>query len=364
MTKILSYIVGSIIVGFCLLPHININLMAPGEWFQYLVYLFGFASVAILYFKINWFIRLLPAFCLINAMMSYVPLLSMIAWMQITVCCYFYVLCCRVKHFDIIFKMIQSVLVFTVILYIMKLFGQEPIANFGDNQYFGTNGQHMQSASLTIILTAVLISHSRWNLGIPLLAVVICNSLGALISAVIGVLIFLKNRVFSRKEFNTIFVLSLVLIISTLGFTGKFVQNINMGNSRILTWINTLRLCTEYPFFGWGIGTFKVLFPIYGKIEFAIPWKTTHNDYLQLLFEMGLTGMVFFLAFCTDLIYKMRKLIHRTISKDKAFYACIGLAMIATNMLYHFPTKMIQAVPLIIFFLAYCQKLYEVTYGE
>lgn len=315
------------------------------------------------FLKLNPFIKVLPSFCLLNAMFSYVPLLSLIAFMQITVCCYFFWLCSKVKNFDPVFKMLQAVFILNGFLLLMKATGHEPIANFGENVYFGTNGQHMQSASLMVILGAVLIGYHKSNIGLPFIASLICNSAGAFLSSGIGLAIY-GWRKFSKRMVVSLLIVLVVVFSIWMIAGGKFRQNIHMDNSRLLTWINTTKLSMEYPVMGWGIGTYKVLFPVYGRVNFEIPWKTAHNDYLQVLFEMGLSGILFMFAYCWNVLSRMFVLMRRSILRERAFMCLIGLAMIASNMVYHFPTKMIQAVPIIIFFLAYCDKLYEVAYGE
>lgn len=359
MKKKLSYIAGIILVGISIHPVIDKTIYAPGEWFQYVVYIFGFLTFQLWFLKISPFVKFLPTFILINTMFSSVPLMSIMTWMYTVIGAYMFFLFYSIKNYHTVFRMLQSVLFLILFLHIMKWLGHEPIANFRNTVYYGTVGQHMQSASLTTVFTAILISFHPLNFIIPLIVSFICNSAGAFLSTGLG-LIFYSFKKIDRGLFYKISACLVLIFIIWMTVGGKFMQNISMSNSRLLTWIETLRITMERPWIGWGGGTYKILFPIKCNIS-AFKWTFAHNCWLQIFFEFGLFGVVYALSYAGYLTFNIFRLNRRQIFKHKSTMCLCGLIMIFSNMMYHFPTRMYQAIPLLIFFFAYCQKLIDIS---
>ena len=104
---------------------------------------------------------------------------------------------------------------------------------------------------------------------------------------------------------------------------------------------------------GWGISSFKFIFQALsvGMFKNEGMWFQAHNDWLQVLFEMGIFGFIIILSFVSNLVIKIRKY----------FYLLFGLGMIGLDMCIHFPLHTIQTVLIVIAFLSYCEK--EVRYG-
>ena len=61
---------------------------------------------------------------------------------------------------------------------------------------------------------------------------------------------------------------------------------------RVPIWIVTLRLIAAYPLFGCGLGAFFPAFLRYQLTGVGWAWTNTHNDYLQLLSELGIVGFI------------------------------------------------------------------------
>lgn len=64
------------------------------------------------------------------------------------------------------------------------------------------------------------------------------------------------------------------------------------SEGRVPIWRDTLHLIAAYPIFGVGFGAF---FPAFLRYQFAgagLAWTNTHNDYLQLLSELGVVGFI------------------------------------------------------------------------
>jgi hypothetical protein len=83
------------------------------------------------------------------------------------------------------------------------------------------------------------------------------------------------------------------------------------GRYRLAVWRDTIRLTSEFPVTGSGLGTFRSVFPQYRR--FSLESETTHaeNEYLQWLAETGVTGAVLAvwigLVFCARVLARLLK---------------------------------------------------------
>jgi len=66
--------------------------------------------------------------------------------------------------------------------------------------------------------------------------------------------------------------------------------------SRVLGWQWTVRIIGDFPLMGTGFGTFAQAWTRYYPPGTAAIWHEAHNDYLQLLSETGVIGIVVFAA--------------------------------------------------------------------
>ncbi|MFH1879154.1 MAG: O-antigen ligase family protein [Candidatus Omnitrophota bacterium] len=76
-----------------------------------------------------------------------------------------------------------------------------------------------------------------------------------------------------------------------------------MEEIRPFMWKDTARIVRDFPFTGTGLGTFSYIYPKYRTFSLSYGFlRYTHNDYLQLVSEMGIPGIgfiVFFLVWYT-----------------------------------------------------------------
>ena len=75
-------------------------------------------------------------------------------------------------------------------------------------------------------------------------------------------------------------------------------------------WKDTVRLIAAYPIFGSGLGTYYPALLRYETYGFDVAWLNAHNDYLQVLAELGLTG---FALLVVAMIAVFRDLAHAAV---------------------------------------------------
>ncbi len=359
MNQIVSYIVGLLICIFGLLPPIDFAITAPQQNFPWIFLATAFAGFYILFLKVNFIVKAIPIFGLVNCFFSSAPVLSFIAYFSLVACCYFYVLCTCVKNYTPIFKMLACLLILNILIFFMQFIGHDSLLNFKDNICYGIAGQHMQSASFIVILTAAMLPRLNWSILFTFIIAFICGSLGAFLCASVGVISFIGHKI-NFRAFTRIFLILFLIFIVLIFAYGKFDAYFSLDNGRMGVWIRTFKLSLNHPIIGYGIGTYKVLFPALGSIsKYLMPWKTAHNCWLQILFEMGwigLAGALFsFFYLCSNLV----KLTGRAIFKKQSIACLAGLLMIGTNMLFHFPIRQLNCILIIIFFISYAERIVQ-----
>ena len=123
-------------------------------------------------------------------------------------------------------------------------------------------------------------------------------SRGGIISFFAGLFVF-SLFVFttekSRMKLLPIFLFLLVLAVYLLFFgvspaLDKFMHSETSTQSRFVAWQGTLSAFTHYPVFGSGFGTFQYIFKAYQPENLRMYWVHAHNDYLELLLELGIVG--------------------------------------------------------------------------
>jgi O-antigen ligase len=98
-----------------------------------------------------------------------------------------------------------------------------------------------------------------------------------------------------------IFIVALISFSSrgqVLGRFGDLTPGIRLDIAK-----DSLRMFSERPLLGWGLGTFPTVYPHYRSFYTNLFVNEAHNDYAQLLTETGLLGFVLMLWFLV-LIYQ------------------------------------------------------------
>lgn len=345
--KTYSFLAIVIFVCLSLIPPINFIISnPPHEYWLWIVLIAGFFGVFTLTISTNFTLKLIAIGSFILCFFSSIPYLSFTAYVPVVVCCYFYILCTRIEDWTMILKAGQALVVFNLLVIFMQLIGHDPLLNFGKFhvEQFGTIGQHMQMGSLSVILSAILISFNPLNFIFPLLVGIICHSSWTFLCAGIGIFTYLYNdRKFLSKSILAIF----ISIFIIWGFcTNKFYENTHRDSSRLVVWQKTIEIANKKPWTGWGIGTYKDLFHVISGLD-QVPYRNAHNFVLQLLFEVGYPATGCLLFALGGLLWALYT--------GRLWLPLSGAVMIISDAMVHMPDRMIQTVPLIILFLALCQ---------
>ena len=140
-------------------------------------------------------------------------------------------------------------------------------------------------------------------------ALVFSRSRGGLVSFVLSLacLIYLlvKDRDRSPRinKVGLIFVTLLGILVAVLGreVSTRFSYSVRDAPERFELWVDSFRIVRDFPWWGTGLGTYKDILPNYRPAKDVIvvagipqPARISyaHNDYLQLLVECGVVGLV------------------------------------------------------------------------
>lgn len=95
-----------------------------------------------------------------------------------------------------------------------------------------------------------------------------------------------------------------------IGSLAKNTANINISSissGRNNLWKSGWEMYQDQPFIGWGLNMYKWLFPQYRHVNAPDPGLYAHNDYFQVLIELGPIGFILFIGFIVYLLITLKK---------------------------------------------------------
>ena len=141
-----------------------------------------------------------------------------------------------------------------------------------------------------------------------ILSLTLCR--GAVIGLMVGLVILFAHIIITRQSKSTF--ISLLAVIATGYIAGMLLNGSDiwgyifnkslspdlneMSSGRMDIWTSTWQMFLDKPFFGWGYNMFRWLYPHYQLTDNASPMHFVHNDFLQILMELGIVGLVLFLC--------------------------------------------------------------------
>lgn len=319
MKKIYPYLATIPIVVFALFPPTVVRIpMAPPATWMWMAMAAGFLGFCALYTKALVVTRLAIAYLFISCFFSKGPAVSFNAYIPIAVMAWYYIMCTKVTDWTPLIKSLKVIILLNLILLFLQRIGHEPLFNFGFEKtlLFGSVGNPMQLKSFLIIATAILIGLTKPKI--------------------------LKNKIVLMCAIVLTFVLLLDYAIYH-----KALKHFLYARGPV--WLKTMQLTLRRPFFGWGLGQFKIVFPALASGHFTAEgaWMSPHNCWLQIGFEAGMIG----LGLIAGLYLYLLKLIRRI--DPFLFFA---LLIIGLDMSVHFPTRQPQCIFMILAFVAHCAR--------
>ena len=103
------------------------------------------------------------------------------------------------------------------------------------------------------------------------------------------------------------------------------------GGTRLAIVRDSMKMWKAKPILGWGLGTFPEVYPQYRTFYTNLFVNEAHNDYVQLLVEMGAVGFIVMIWFLTTMFYEARKKLGNWTSNINgaltlsALLGCIGI---------------------------------------
>lgn len=334
MKKLIPFIIGAILTIQAITPPLEFSIHFTNSPIQF-VWTFLFFGILALYFiftKANIYLRILIPYLFINCFFSRAPHLSMTAFIWVMLGAYFYLLCLHNKDWQPVFKILCCVFVLEAFLFLLKSCHKEVLLNFGKEatSCFGSVGNNMQFKSLLIILLAFLLQNMK---SLKKYIVWLYGAIGSF-----GIYCFLFRNVW--KDFLY---------------------------ARGAVWRETFNLSMRHPIIGWGIGTYKAVFPALargklesdrGKFEFEGVWENAHNELGEAFMEIGSIGIIpllLYVLYLFEIKFKVSK------GRIKITRGCRGLSLLSSlmvmfTMCFYFPMHQPHTSLLLVAFAAYRER--------
>jgi O-antigen ligase len=140
-------------------------------------------------------------------------------------------------------------------------------------------------------------------------------SRGGIISFFGGILVFLflvftkgKSRMKLAPLFIFLFFFAVYLVyLGASPVIERFAKSGVTDAQRLSAWVGTLTAFRDFPLFGSGMGTFPYIFKIYQPEGLPGFWDHAHNDYLELLLEGGIIGVLVLAVFMLSILIRILK---------------------------------------------------------
>lgn len=347
---------------------IKLPIIANTSFWIWLVLVAGFSGIVYKNTSANIWLKALALFCLATCFTAKIPYIAFTAYIMMALFFYYYLLCKKISDYTLIFKAVQGIFFINCVMLIAQLTGHDNLLNFNHETpvVLGIVGNPMQLASLLTICAPFLLVYRKWHI-IPLLIFAIWIKSSGMILALGGGIIFYTWFTFKKfRMFITIGVALLIILFAwNDGLMAKFRQS---GGDRWPIWVRTVQLANKKPIFGYGIGTYRVLFPVLAgeisgngqadwRYEYTtgnqMAWRQAHNCWLQLIFEIGYVGTALVFGLIGWLIW----LFVWAVKTKENVIAASGLLIILLDLTVHFPDRMPQAILIIICYMAYYQSI-------
>ena len=175
--------------------------------------------------------------------------------------------------------------------------------------------------AISIIFSGLLLSYSRSG-------IIACASSLILFFA----LTFLWYR--KRKmKFAIVIFLLVILITPIIGFgLQKMIERFSSMNiefseqgERKGVWKDSMSIFYAFPLFGTGFGTFDDIFTLHSSKNRTVRYDYAHNDYIQILTETGIGGLLIAIAAIVFIIVRcFRKAVRQRDERQAVFFGLLA----------------------------------------
>lgn len=353
-----------------------LNVPVNSFGWLYAVVASGLLGFFLLSKSIHPAMKFLLAYLFVTAFFSEVPFLSFNAYILITPTAVFFIWM-RKCDFKIIISMMEAVFWIEMVLATLHLTGHDTLMNFGRTEtiFWGTVLQHMRFASLLCILSPFLLIKSKWYILPICAAAILCTSSGFALSIIAGCVVYaiLKNdeKVMRILKYGIVPLLAIAIYLGRDSFAVAFREGrIRVWLVILKSWIFDTKAAIGNPdwmgvsqtgpfnlksfLFGHGTDTFYNLFAAYKHDANA--FAQAHNCWLQLPWEIGLLGFTAFTIYAFWLALRLYQ------AKEHELLA--GWAIMATDMFFHFPTRMTQTIWLMVAYAALCEQRIAAAFDD
>ena len=313
MKKIIPYLVSAVIAIQAFTPpfQMAVRLTDSPLQFVWMFLLCGFLSLYFVFTKAHILAKILLPYLFINCFLSAGPWISMTSFVWVTVAAYFYLLCLEIEDWEPVFKTVGCILAVELLLFVLGALGKDSLYNFGQAHIvcIGSVGNTMQFKSLIMILVAILIQRFK-----------------ALRQYLLGIYI------------------TLGIVAVWYFFAHKVGPNFMYARGPV--WWKAIELWRNHKWVGYGLGTFKALFPSLGHGHYEIEgaWTNAHSFPVQMLFEIGLIGSSILFIYAKSLLKNCRGVL------------LLGVLLVGFTLLFHFPDREPSTALLIILFVALIER--------
>jgi O-antigen ligase len=190
------------------------------------------------------------------------------------------------------------------------------VANTGGGAVYGPYIDHAHYAGLMEMLIpvpmvfAMTVSASRPLRALALFAAVIMvssvflsQSLGGIVALSAELAVLLALSLLRRKSYSGFAIIALLCILLGVSLAALHPSGLSErlrplrnplheggmpGRLAILT--DGIKMVHQHPIFGWGLGTFPIVYPSFQSFYSEVSMNEAHDDFLQILVETGLAG--------------------------------------------------------------------------
>lgn len=265
-------------------------------------------------------------------------------------------------------------------LYSSALFLTFPFILFGVLRFFGI-WRILSTLSMILVLHNIIIAETR---AVWVAMAVATVSLGLL------TVVLRKRRIFTGPSLlkqnrlgQVTIILFMVVIISTsiskyyypnYSPVARIASLANLENEssreRITLWSKSVQMIRDNPVLGVGLGNWKIALPHYGTSGMRsesgiVHFQRPHNDYLWVLCESGILGLICYSSIFVIIIgYIFKIIIQSSSSEDKLFSIIMlfGIVGYMTISFFSFPKERISHLILLMLTMASIVSIYDKTF--